>query len=112
MGAISFSDEQTWVKAAWVVSRLIADMEYRCPNDEKLRTTLRVAKGISGINVDLLDVEDQDAFTELLRNTIELTVADPQVETLRWKKGLDALSQVQYIDALRELLLIIPHRRP
>lgn len=104
MAVIGFSDERAWVKARWVVSRILEDVLVLCPEDAQLTAILHAAlESTGGICVDLLEKSVANRLLEVLQNVISATLDESRPNRLRWKIGLDEDSQSQYKEAIKEL---------
>ena len=103
MAAISFSIDRSWIKARWVVSRVLSDTLVACPNDPELKMVLEEAVALGGISFDLLEVAVAVRLIEVLKDTIFRSVMQPEANNFMWKTGLDDLSQTDYVESLQEL---------
>jgi hypothetical protein len=103
MAVIAFSDERAWVKARWVVSRVLADMLVLCQDDAQLKAALDQAIALTGISVDLLEEPVASRFIEVLKEVISATLVESCSRHLTWKTGLDEKAQSLYKEAIQEL---------
>ena len=110
MAAIMFSKdpEKGWVVAGWVMRQVLDDVTSQHPEDSDMAKELAQAKLFSGLSVYSLEPE----FAARVTGTIKQTVMDILSGTIR--SGIhdqpygDTRTVEQYLEALRELLQIIP----
>ncbi len=110
MAAIAFSKdpEKGWVVAGWAFRQVLDDVISQRPEDSEMAAKFAQSKTHSGLSVDLLEPE----FAAKVTNAIRQTVTDILSGTIR--SGIhdqpygDARTVEQYLEALRELLEVIP----
>lgn len=103
MAAISFSVDRSWVKARWVVSRVLSDMRVACPDDPNLQGTLDQAIALGGISFDLLEIPVATGLVQVLKDVIRRIASRSDSSGLTWDAGLDDQSQSEYLESIREL---------
>ncbi len=112
MAAITFSTDKAWVKARWVVTRLLRDVLTYDPTDRVLQHAIQQAIALDGLHFALLEEPLRHRLLDLLRRTIDKTILFPDSTDLHWKQGLDPLSQKAYIEAVQELSAMLDQVGP
>jgi hypothetical protein len=107
MAVIAFSDDRAWVKAAWAIRKVLADMLIVSPNDPRIREVLDTAIALNGLNFDLVGEPTASKLKSILIEVIAATLQETEVLGLKWKEGLNENFQAQYKEALQELSGII-----
>jgi hypothetical protein len=103
MAVIAFSLERAWVKAAWAVERVLADMLIASPNEPVIRHALERAVAVNSLSFDFIEEPTSSRLKKVLEEVIAATLQDSESIGLKWKEGLDDYRQAQYKEALKEL---------
>jgi hypothetical protein len=103
MAVIAFSDDRAWVKAAWAVRKVLADMLILSPDEPRIREVLDTAIALNGLNYDLVEEPTATRLKKTLEEVILATLQESESLGLKWKEGLDENLQAQYKEALQEL---------
>ena len=103
MAVIAFSAERAWVKAAWAVERVLADMLAASPNDPRVREVLQRAVDVNSLSLDFIEEPTSSRLKEILEVVIKATIQESPSLHLKWKEGLNENAQAQYKQAVQEL---------
>jgi hypothetical protein len=103
MAVIAFSDDRAWVKAAWAIRKVLADMLVVSPDEPRIREILDTAIALNGLNFDLVEEPTASRLKAILAEVIAATIQESESLGLKWKEGLDENRQAQYKEAVEEL---------
>jgi folate-dependent tRNA-U54 methylase TrmFO/GidA len=103
MAVIAFSLERAWVKAAWTVERVLADMLIVSPNGPHIRETLERAIAVNSLNSDFIQEQISGYLKRILQEVIAATIQGSESIGLKCGEGLDDNRQTHYKQALQEL---------
>ena len=109
MAVISFSDktDETWSVAGWAFRQILDDVISQNQGDEEMASEFEQAKRISGLPVDLLERSLADRITNSIRNVATAILAGSIRSGIVQQPYGDGTTVKQYVDSLKELLLII-----
>jgi hypothetical protein len=110
MAAIAFSKdpEKGWVVAGWVMRQILDDVMSQHSHDSEMAAAFELAKQTSGISVYALEPEFATRVTNVIKETVTGILSGRIHSAIHQQPYGDARTVEQYLEALRELLRVIP----
>lgn len=110
MAVILFTEDTDngWKMAGWVVRQVLDDVLSQYPSDSEMASKFVCAKQSSGLVLSSREPEFAARATEAIRHTVTGILSGKIRSGLHDNSKVDAKTERLYLDALAQLLDIIP----